>query len=200
MLSCRAKRSDAISAAVDAAIRKFFEDNASNSTRKRDGNYGRRKGKEGTPKKLLNGSVIELYRQWCNQRSIKKLPTVSHSAFASRRPEHVKIRSRNDRIECACQKDVNFRLLLEALCKFRQKHTKAGLVFTSQLSSHTSDLIAECTCIPTEDGSNEESDFLDTDIKCIMGTCGNCGTSCLDQHALVSIISHLHVDISENML
>lgn len=188
LLRCRANRCDRVTPEIDADIRKYFDEHSTNSTRKRDGNYGKRKNKEGVPKKLLDGSVNEIYRRWCIERRRYGQKTVSYTQFANRRPEHIKIRSMHDRIVCTCVKDTNANYMLQALESFRSKHTRSGTEFTHNLPRHMSDLLAECTCVPDESNDPDRSDvdFLETDIDCINGKCDKCGTAILDRYAMVS--------------
>lgn len=187
MHTCRATRSDAVSADLDSDIRRFFEQHSTNSTRKRDGNYGGRKGKrEGTPKKFLDGSLKELHIIWERERISQGLSTVSYNEFRQRKPHHIVLRNKNDRIECACIRDVNMKFLVEAFHLFRTIQTQKGVQFLHQCSNHVSDLLAECTCTPTL-GDGTEGDFLSTNNKCIGGSCDKCGTGVLDKYASVSM-------------
>lgn len=177
----RKQRADSVSREMDKNIRDFYLSNSRVSPNKRDANFGKRKNKEGQSKQFLQCSIMELYKQWCGKQTRAGLQTVSYNEFAKRRPSHVCVISRHDRIECACQKDVNMKMMVNALARFRSKQRR--VTFIHDMSTHLSDLVAECTCAP-HNGS-DAADFLETDIHCINGKCNRCGTQAMDKYVQV---------------
>lgn len=175
----RRQRKDAIPRYIHKDILETYIENSRISPCKRDANYGRHriKGSSGHPKRFLECTLAECYKIFCDKLVAKGLQNkVSQRYFEMKRPFYVKLLSRDHRIVCACQKDVNTKLMLTALQSFRHKKESQGIMFKYHLSNHLSEITKEVVCY------DEQKEFTEQDVQCFKGSCVLCGTSALDKY------------------
>lgn len=103
-------------------------------------------GDEFTPRYNLNGSLIDLHRQFCEEHDT----SIALSTFCKYRPKHCVAQKFSERDTCACPKHTNFQFLIDVL--FKQKVIK-------QTTTHQ--FVRSLTCDKTQD-------------QCFERTCINC--------------------------